>query len=234
MIAREGLLFIFAGVFLTTILMLLAARFDSRLIFSAALISGVLTLFTVFFFRDPPRAIPTDGGAIVSAADGRIVAIDSVGFHPSLCTEAVRISVFLSIFDVHVNRMPVSGVVSRVQYTPGSFLAAFKPEASEVNERNEVCVETRDGHKVLFNQIAGVLARRIVCYAGVGDSVTLGDRYGLIRFGSRMDIIIPESSEISVALHDRVKGGETILGYLPTSPPTPDGNRSAERDSVDL
>ncbi len=214
MIAREGLLLIFIGLVATGICVLLASRFDSRSLFVGSLLLGVLTLFTTFFFRDPHRPIPAGPGLLVSPADGKIVAIDRLADHPVIGGPAIKISIFLSVFDVHVNRVPISGVIDYVKYNPGKFLAAYEDKASEVNEQTEIGMTASDGRRVVYKQIAGIIARRIVCRLSPGERVEAGDRFGLIRFGSRTDLIIPADSRIDVSMGDRVKGGQSVIGRL--------------------
>ncbi len=173
---------------------------------------GVLvSLGVALFFRDPERRIPSTPDAIVSPADGRVHAIVREE------GQRQRISIFLSPLDVHINRAPYGGTVQTVIYTPGKFLAAYKPEASLVNEANTVTI-TACGHEFLVKQIAGVLARRIVCRVHPGDVLAKGQRYGLIRFGSRTDLLLPASAAITVHVGDVVRGGETILAFLKEPP----------------
>ncbi len=166
-----------------------------------------LGAFFLWFFRDPERRIPTVAGAIVSAADGRVTAIENLELEGRPCT---RISVFLSVFDVHVNRSPVAGVVAKVRYGRGRFLNALRAESAELNEQNTVTLEG-EGQTVVFKQIAGVLARRIVFTKQPGDVVARGERVGMIKFGSRTDVIFETNAHIRVKIGDHVRGGETIL-----------------------
>jgi len=171
---------------------------------------GILTLFSLYFFRDPYRKTPKDPAKIISPADGRIVAIqpetdDYVG------EDAVRVSIFLNIFNVHVNRVPCSGSIVNSRYRPGKFLAAFNPRTSEENEQTIIDIQNTR-FKVRMKQIAGLIARRIINYLKPGDSVTPGERFGLIRFGSRVDIIVPGKMKINVRLKQKVYGGETVIG----------------------
>lgn len=176
--------------------------------------AGGLTLFTAWFFRNPSRTVPQQPNVVVSPGDGKVIAIEEE-FEPRYLKEkSVRVTVFLNVFDVHVNRMPCAGTVEGVSYQPGQFLVASKPEATLHNEQNAVMLKTASGAKVLCVQVAGLIARRIVCWVGQGDRVPRGERYGLIRFGSRMDTFLPLGSKICVAVGDRVKGGETIVGEL--------------------
>ena len=167
----------------------------------------VLGAFVLYFFRDPQRTIPADPDAIVSPADGRVMEVVEEPFGG---TPGCRISVFLSIFDVHVNRTPVAGRISEIQYRKGQFYAAMRGRASEENEQNVIHVSSERG-EVVFKQIAGWIARRILCWKAVGDSVTRGERVGMIRFGSRVDIWMPDRVEILVRQGQRVAGGSSIL-----------------------
>ena len=171
----------------------------------------VLTVGVALFFRDPERIIPQTPETIVSPADGRVMEIVPE------TTQTRRISIFLSLWDVHINRAPHGGVVRSVVYTPGKFLAAYRPEASLVNEANTVTIVDH-GREFIVKQIAGVLARRIVCRVRPGDTLEKGQRYGLIRFGSRTDLLLPATAEIAVQVGDVVRGGETILAFLKEPP----------------
>lgn len=171
------------------------------------------------FFRHPNRVPPGRTGVVVAPADGEIALVD-VALPPTelgLGSEPLpRVSIFLSVLDVHVQRIPVSGIVRTIVYQRGKFLSADLPEASERNERNTVLLETADGHRVAVVQIAGLLARRIVCDALVGDSWTIGQTYGLIRFGSRVDTYLPAGSAVLVTPGQRTIGAETVLAELPS------------------
>ena len=176
---------------------------------------GSTTLFTTWFFRNPAREIPTGDGLIVSPGDGTVVAVEKEFEHRFLKEPSVRISIFLNVFNVHINRMPVGGTIQDVAYQPGQFLVARQPEASAANEQNAVMILREDGQKVLCVQIAGLIARRIVCWVVAGEKVKKGERFGLIQFGSRMDVYLPESSAMMVNIGDKVKGGSSILAELP-------------------
>jgi phosphatidylserine decarboxylase len=167
----------------------------------------ILIVGVAFFFRDPERTIPQAPGAIVSPADGRVMEIVAEG------ERGCRLSIFLSVLNVHINRAPYSGKVQDVAYTPGKFLAAYRREASMVNESNRVIIEN-EGREFVVRQIAGVLARRIVCRVQPGDVLSKGQRFGLIRFGSRTDVLIPCEAQVAVQVGDTVKGGESILAFL--------------------
>jgi len=170
------------------------------------------------FFRHPDRTPPTRPGVVVSPADGQVCLIDTVAPPAELGLPAdpvPRISVFLSLLDAHVQRIPVGGEVAAVQYRPGSFHSADLAAASEDNERNSVLIHTPDGHQVVVVQIAGLIARRIVCDLRAGDTVGIGDTYGLIRFGSRLDTYLPAGSEVLIEPGQRALAGETVLARLP-------------------
>ena len=180
-----------------------------------AIAAAILTAFVSWFFRNPPRVIPQGPGLVVSPGDGKVLAVEQ-DFEPRYLKErAVRISIFLNVFDVHINRIPCEGIIEDVQYQPGLFLVASKPQATLKNEQNAVMIKTAKGAKVLCVQVAGLIARRIVWWVNPKDRAVRGERYGLIRFGSRMDTYLPLDTAIKVAVGDRVKGGESILGVLP-------------------
>ena len=170
-------------------------------------VGGLCTVCVALFFRDPERKVPLTPGAIVSPADGRVMDIVEAD------ARTYRLSIFLSVLDVHVNRAPYGGKVRTVSYTPGKFLAAYRQEASLVNEANTVTIE-HEGREVVVKQIAGVLARRIVCRVRPGDLLKTGQRYGLIRFGSRTDVMLPRDAEVVVRVGEKVRAGETILAFL--------------------
>ncbi|HKK20658.1 MAG TPA: phosphatidylserine decarboxylase family protein [candidate division Zixibacteria bacterium] len=217
MIAREGLPFIAIGLLVTVLLILLASRFDSKTLFVISLLTGLLTLFVTFFFRDPPRSVAPDPYALVSPADGRVLSVDTVDNQSFVGNRATRIAIFLSVFDVHINRIPVSGVIDYVKYNPGKFFAAYEDKASLENEQTEIGMTATSGEKIIIKQIAGIIARRIVCRIKDGDTVTAGERFGLIRFGSRTELFVPVDADISTKVGDHIAGGKTILGYLTSS-----------------
>lgn len=179
-----------------------------------ALPALLLALFFLWFFRDPARVIPDYAGAVVSPADGKVTDVSSVLMNG---VPRTRISIFLSVFDVHVNRSPLAGVIREVRYQKGKFLNAMNPASAEHNEQNAVTVEG-DGQTVVFKQIAGLLARRIVFNKKVGDRVGRGERVGLIKFGSRVDVLLDPSAALQIKLGDRVKGGSSVLARLERVP----------------
>jgi phosphatidylserine decarboxylase len=175
----------------------------------------LLAAFFLWFFRDPERQIPATAGAVVSPADGTVTDVSTVSLGGvALC----RISIFLSVFDVHVNRSPIAGVIRDVRYQRGRFLNAMGANSAAENEQNIVTVEG-DGHTVVFKQIAGLLARRIVFTPKVGDRVARGERIGLIKFGSRVDILLDRDAQIQVKPGDRVKGGASVVAFLAVAQP---------------
>jgi phosphatidylserine decarboxylase len=170
----------------------------------------LLAVFVAFFFRNPKREIPPDPRVIVSPADGKVVKVDRVG-------NVTKLSIFLSLFDVHVNRSPIAGRIEAIDYKKGTFKAAFNHAASVENERNVIMVA--DGNlKLVFTQIAGLVARRIVCWKKVGDTVAKGELIGLIRFGSRVDVLFPAGTEATVEPGTRVKGGSSAIGVVKQKP----------------
>lgn len=175
----------------------------------------LLAAFFLWFFRDPQRTVPAGDGLIVSPGDGLVTETTSISTPEG---SRQRISIFLSVFDVHVNRAPIGGVLSRVHYQKGQFLNAMNPASAERNEQNSVTVRGQgpdEGYEVTFKQIAGLLARRIVFRCGEGESVERGQRVGLIKFGSRVDVVIPSSAVLRVKVGDRVKGGASVLAAMP-------------------
>ena len=182
--------------------------FESVLIFIIILLA--IFLFCLNFFRDPFRNIPDDKNIIISPADGKIIKIKEF-VDPNTKQKLKLVSIFLSVFNVHSNRMPIEGKFKSVKYIKGDFLAAFDHKASEQNERTEIAIDTKFGI-IIVKQIAGLVARRILCYANENEKMSAGDRLGFIRFGSRTDIILPESINIKIELNQKVYGGETIIG----------------------
>jgi len=180
---------------------------------NTAIISLALTLFVIFFFRDPERIVPGGKEVVVSPADGRVIVIKEI-FEPTYLKQNVKqISIFLSVFNVHVNRSPIGGTVETVKYNPGKFHVASVDKASLDNEQTAMVIA--DGsNKILVKQIAGLIARRIVCYAKPGDRIKTGERYGLIRFGSRVDIFLPKDADLKVKIGDSIKGARDIIAVL--------------------
>ncbi len=206
-VVKEG--FIFIGI--SAILTLAAALWGG---WAAAVVPGLITLFCIYFFRDPRRVVPQGENLLVSPADGKVVDVSRSEEQRFMKKPAIKISIFLNIFNVHVNRVPVAGKVVGIFYNAGRFFAANAPKASLENEQNALILETAGGKRVVCIQIAGLIARRIVCWVKEGSVADRGERFGLIRFGSRVDLFLPIETEILVSEGDHVKGGETILGVL--------------------
>lgn len=180
----------------------------------AAILLICLAIFVFSFFRDPERTIPTDAGAVVSPADGRVVVVtdeDHAG------RPGKRISIFLAIWNVHVNRSPATGVISNLEYCPGKFHAAMQERASTQNEQNVITLDTQQG-EIVFKQIAGLIARRVVCWKKAGERVARGERIGLVRFGSRADLWLPRDAEVLTKVGEHVEGGSSILAFWPARP----------------
>jgi len=208
-VAREGVPFILSGCILSILAYALG-------LVPVTVVLGALTLFTVYFFRDPERRSTPEENAVVAPADGKCLQVKVLeGEDTPIGEPAVLISVFMSLFSVHVNRIPVSGDITEITYHSGKFFSANLDKASQENENNRVLMHTAQGHKIAFFQIAGLIARRIACWIQEGDRVRTGQRFGLIRFGSRMDLYLPRDSNIIVIPGSRVKAGITVMGYLP-------------------
>jgi phosphatidylserine decarboxylase len=173
----------------------------------------VIALFVLQFFRDPARTIPQQANAVLSPADGRIVVVEKA-MDPHANREALKISVFMNVFNVHSNRSPVDGKIEKVEYFPGKFVNADLDKASTENERNAIVLTTDGGQTVTFVQVAGLIARRILCYVGPGERLSRGQRYGFIRFGSRVDVYLPLSARPKVTVGDKVSATETVLAEL--------------------
>jgi phosphatidylserine decarboxylase len=204
--AKEGWPFIGLSVGLALVILWLTN-------FIAALPFILIAAFVVQFFRDPPRTIPQDAGAILSPADGKVICIEKA-FDDYQQVEALKISVFMNVFNVHSNRSPVDGEVIDVQYFAGKFVNADFDKASTENERNAVIVKMTNGQKITFVQVAGLVARRILCYTKTGEWLKRGERYGFIRFGSRVDLYLPLNATPLVSIGQKVKATETILAKV--------------------
>ena len=207
-IAREGWPFI--------VLAAILAGLSSVYCVYLAIPMWLLCVFILKFFRDPPR-VTTGGDSAVSApADGRVIVIDEA-HDPYTNQTSLKISIFMNVFNVHSNRIPVSGTVDAKQYYPGRFFNAALDKASDNNERNALLLTSKEGHRVTCVQIAGLIARRILCYVDEGSNVIKGERFGFIRFGSRVDLYLPKTTKVLVSLGDKVVGGETLVAELPIS-----------------
>lgn len=179
------------------------------------MLMGFLTLFIMFFFRDPDRKNVPQPNAVLTPADGTILKIQQLsGNENHLGEPAIKVSIFMSIFDVHVNRIPVTGSIKDIAYHPGKFFSANLDKASEQNENNKITLQTPNSRIIVIIQIAGLIARRIVCWIKEEDHVKAGQRFGLIRFGSRLEVYLPADSRIIARPHQKMKAGETVIGYL--------------------
>ena len=205
-IVREGFLYIGILVLITFVTALTVDPYW-------AIIPGVLAAFVTFFFRNPRRAIPVDDTMVVAAADGRVTGVSEVYEDQFLEQDGIKVTIFLSVFDVHVNRSPIAGEIKFQQYTCGRFRPAYKESAGCENERHTIGLEN-EKMRVLVTQIAGILARRIISWVTLGVVLERGERYGMIKFGSCTEIVVPRSVEILVKKGDKVRGGETVIGRL--------------------
>ena len=208
LIAREGWSFLA----LAAILAGLSSFYYAYL----AIPMWLIFLFILQFFRDPPRVTVGGDSSVTAPADGRVIVIDE-SEDPYTNQASLKISIFMNVFNVHSNRMPVSGTVDSKQYYPGKFFNAALDKASDSNERNALLLTTKQGHRVTCVQIAGLIARRILCYVDEGSQVREGERFGFIRFGSRVDLYLPKTTKVLVSLGDKVVGGETLVAELPMS-----------------
>ena len=206
-IAREGYPFIALFGFVTLVFALLGWTF-------VTLVMLGLTLFSVYFFRNPERVTPPGDNLVVAPADGKVIFVGEVEEDRYFNERVTKVSIFMSVFNVHVNRVPCDGKVVEMYYNKGEFLNASYDKASDCNEQAGILLETEKGRKLLFVQIAGLIARRIVTYPVIGDTLRIGERYGLIRFGSRVDIYFPKNSDVTITLGEHTVAGETILGTL--------------------
>ncbi len=212
MIAIYGLKFIIIGLVLTIAFSLWSASRDSLFLFIMAIIFAFITLFLVFFYRNPNRVIPEDNGLILSIADGKILSIQEID-NDFIGGTGKKVSIFLSVFDPHINRIPIDGRIEYVKYFPGKFFKAFVDEASDNNEQTEIGLDFGSG-KMIFKQIVGILARRIEYDLDEGQKVKGGDIFGMIHFGSRAELFLPGNIEITIKPGQKVKAGETIIGKI--------------------
>lgn len=213
MITKDGYRIIAYTAILFIVLLAAAFAAESVLLWSLTTLIGVIFIFHFFFFRDPERKIPAGDNLILSPADGKVIKIDEVDEPLYLKGKALRVAIFMSVFNAHINRNPVAGKVEFVEHKNGQFLAAFADTAPDVNERTEIGVHTKYG-KLFFVQIAGLIARRIVCRLKTGDEVKAGERFGMIKYSSRVDLFLPLNTKLRVKLKDTVRAGETIIGEL--------------------
>jgi phosphatidylserine decarboxylase len=207
-IAHEGYPFAIFSLIITIFVALLGRNWWLICLFA------LVTFFVVWFFRNPERSFQDEEKVIISPADGKIIKIENVEVNGTISGKFKKISIFMNVFNVHVNRAPYPGKIETINYHKGKFFSANLDKASQDNERNEILISTEDGRVIWTVQIAGLIARRIVCWISEGMNIRKGERFGLICFGSRVDIYLPEDSRIMVNLRDKVKAGQTTLGYL--------------------
>ncbi|HZV82029.1 MAG TPA: phosphatidylserine decarboxylase family protein [Geobacteraceae bacterium] len=213
-VAVEGVPFIVVFGASAAVLYFVAASMHSGILFALSGVAALLTLFTVFFFRNPHRLIPAVENGVIAPADGRIIFLGEAR-EEQTGEEMLKVSIFMSVFNVHINRVPLTGRIIDNFYVKGKFLDVRDERATFENERNGLVIETSRGLRVVVVQVAGLIARRIVCYPRVGEMVIMGQRYGLIRFGSRLDVFLPKGAEILVKAGEKTVCGETVLGILP-------------------
>ena len=204
-VAKAGIPLIGAAAFVTAVFALLSLTLP-------ALVAMAVTMFICYFFRDPDRLVPNISDAVVSPADGKVIKIEKLERSRFYEGPSLKISVFMSIFNVHVNRIPFTGKVTKISYFPGKFFSANLDKASSDNEHNAVFLETESGQRICFVQIAGLVARRIICDIRENETVQRGQRFGIICFGSRLDVYLPPTFEVGVGLGDRVCAGKSVLG----------------------
>lgn len=207
-VAREGYPFVGFAAFATIIFALLGYDIIA---FWAMLLTG----FVLYFFRDPSRIIPAAPDALVSPADGKVILVEKVFDDRFVNEQVYKVSIFMNVFNVHVNRVPFSGTVNAITYSPGRFYSADTERGALENEFCAVTMTTEAGQRFAVVQVAGLIARRIVCWAEQGDALSRGQRFGLIRFGSRVDLYLPLETQLEITTGQKVKAGETVLGYLP-------------------
>jgi phosphatidylserine decarboxylase len=206
-IAKAGYPFIFGAAFATLVLALLGLTF-------LAILGLVLTFSLCGFFRDPDRLVPEQNGIVVSPADGKVISVGAAANSYCDDSECMRVSIFMSVFNVHVNRIPLNGQVKDVIYFPGKFFAANLEKASLQNEHNAVIIDIENERQICVVQVAGLIARRIICHIKPGDHVQRGQRYGLICMGSRLDVFLPKDIKLKVAVGDKVTAGTSVLGHF--------------------
>ena len=206
-IAHEGYPFIIFSLIITVFVAFLGICW-------LIILFAFITFFIIWFFRNPERYFQEEEKVLISPADGKVIKIEDVEVNGTVSGRFKKISIFMNVFNVHVNRAAYSGEIETINYLEGKFFSANLDKASLDNERNEIMIRSEDGHSIWMVQIAGLIARRIVCWVNVGTTIKKGERFGLIRFGSRVDVYLPEDSQISVKLRDNVKAGQTVLGYL--------------------
>ena len=207
-IAQEGYPFIVFSLIITVFVAFLGVCW-------LLILSALISFFIIWFFRNPERYFREEEKVVISPADGKVIKVENIEMAGSMAGKYQKISIFMNVFSVHVNRIPYNGKIEAIEYHEGKFVSANLDKASSDNERNAIKILTENGSAIWAVQIAGLIARRIVCWVKKGDTVKKGERFGLIRFGSRVDVYLPESSRIAVKIGQKVRAGESPLGYLP-------------------
>jgi phosphatidylserine decarboxylase len=207
-IAQEGYPFIVFSLIITVFVAFLGVCW-------LLILSALISFFIIWFFRNPERYFREEEKVVISPADGKVIKVEDIEMAGSMAGKYQKISIFMNVFSVHVNRIPYNGKIEAIEYHEGKFVSANLDKASSDNERNAIKILTENGSAIWAVQIAGLIARRIVCWVKKGDTVKKGERFGLIRFGSRVDVYLPESSRIAVKIGQKVRAGESPLGYLP-------------------
>jgi len=207
-IAQEGYPFIVFSLIITVFVAFLGVCW-------LLILSALISFFIIWFFRNPERYFREEEKVVISPADGKVIKVENIEMAGSMAGKYQKISIFMNVFSVHVNRIPYNGKIEAIEYHEGKFVSANLDKASSDNERNAIKILTENGSAIWAVQIAGLIARRIVCWVKKGDTVKKGERFGLIRFGSRVDVYLPESSRITVKIGQKVRAGESPLGYLP-------------------
>lgn len=235
MFAREGYLLIAGAAVLSGILVVVGLQLGPVWRTILCVLAAAVLAFTLYFFRDPERSLPPGTEperVLVAPADGKIVEVVQEEEPHYLKGPSTRISIFLSPLDVHVNRIPASGVIEFERYVPGDYLVAWHPKASAKNERSELGVQHPGGHKIFFKQIAGAVARRIIYHVRTGDTVQAGERFGIVKFGSRMDVHVAAGVALDVEVGERVRAGESILGRFPVNESVDASSSPSSRESI--
>jgi len=213
MITKYGYNIIIYNGILLALLVLLLTFYPSNFLLFFSVLTGIFFLFHFFFFRDPDRNVPEGKEIIISPADGKIIKICEIEENKYIHSKTKMVSIFMSIFNVHVNRIPLSGTVEFLEHKVGKFEIAYKDSSSDLNEQSIIGIKSIH-NKILFKQIAGIVARRIINQLKMGDKVKIGERFGMIKYGSRLDVFLPVSSTINVRINDKVKAGKTIIAKL--------------------
>ncbi len=206
-IAQEGYPFILLSIIITVFIAFLGICW-------LLVLSALISFFVIWFFRNPERYFQDGANVVISPADGKVIKVEDIEMNDSISGKFKKISIFMNVFNVHVNRIPYNGKIEAINYHEGKFVSANLDKASSDNERNAIQIRTENGSAIWAVQIAGLIARRIVCWVAVGDAVKKGERFGLIRFGSRVDVYLPPDSRIAVKIGQKVRAGETPLGHL--------------------